>query len=309
MTFSIFIPDFRRGFEAAGRPRLPALERMVARAAAPQAQTRAEFLGPIFGLEPQELTPAPFMALADGITPDGAYRLCASFVHLAPDRDQLVLMPGSLLETTADEITALAAAFNGLYGTDGWKLELTGAGRAYLCCPRPLQVGTHEPEAVAGQAVLDYMPAGPDAAPLKRIMNETQMLFHTHAVNIAREAAGRPLINSLWLWGGGVLPQHGASRRTQRIMTDLPLVCGLALWAGCRPEPPAQPPYEQDCLLGLAADDLQALERDWLAPSFDALKSGKLKQSDFYLGGLGMFRLDTAAVRRFWRRSQPLVIP
>src|SRR5579863_7481424 len=88
MPCSVFIPDFKRRFVAAGEPRLPALERMVARATRREAPSAAEFLAPLFGLLPQQLVPAPFMHLADSGQGDGAYRLCAAFVHLAADRDQ-----------------------------------------------------------------------------------------------------------------------------------------------------------------------------------------------------------------------------
>ena len=167
---------------------------------------------------------------------------------------------------------------------------------------------THEPAEAAGRAVLDYMPAGPDAIPLKRLMNETQMLFHTHAVNVAREEAGRPLINSLWLWSGGMLPKRGAAQAPQQVVSALPLVRGLALWAGQTPQSSGLPPFEQECLFASAAGDLAALERDWFAPLFAALKGGKLKQLDLYLGGMGSFGLGSAAARRFWRRPRPLAV-
>ena len=306
MAVSVFIPDFQRRFEQASRPRLPALERLAARAAASKAPAEEEFLAPLFGLELRQLGPAPFMHLSDTGAADGGYRLCADFVHLAPDRDQLVLMPETLLEAALDETAALAAAFNGLYAAEGWRLELCPQGRAYLRCPRPLDVATHRPDAVAGQAVLEYMPQGTDAVRLKQLMNETQMLFHDHAINRAREDVGRPLINSLWFWGGGVLPKAAVSRVPRRILGDQPLLRGLALWAGRIPEAAALAAVEDDALLGVSAIDLRVLERDWLEPLFARLKRGKLKRLTLYLGGFGVFELDTGAARRFWRRSRPL---
>ena len=111
MALSIFIQDFRRDFQRAGHPRLPALERMAARGISKRVSP-AEFLAPRFGLEPGELKPAPFMHLGDTGTRDGEYRLCADFVHLAPDRDQLVLMPAALLDVCRHELESLAAALD-----------------------------------------------------------------------------------------------------------------------------------------------------------------------------------------------------
>ena len=309
MPLTVFIPEFERHYGAAGRPRLPALERMVARGRSRELLTPAGFLAPLFGLEAQQLTAAPFMRLGDGGSADGEYWAVASFVHLAPDRDQLVLMPGSLLQIGTEETTALVATFDAMYGTEGWKLEVNSQGRAYLRCPKPLDAATHDPENIAGQPVLEYMPAGPDAARLKQLMNEIQMLFHTHSVNVAREEAGQPLINSLWLWGGGTLLQTAATQAPGMIMGDLPLLNGLGRWAGAKVNAASVDAIGPDSLVGLAADDVASLEQDWFAPLFARLKSGKLRQLSLYLGGFGVFRLDSAAARRFWRRTKPLVAP
>lgn len=305
MSCSLFIPDFRRHFEAAGRPRLPALERMAARGAS-KRMSPAEFLAPRFGLEPGELKPAPFMYLGDTGTRDGEYRLCADFVHLAPDRDQLVLMPATLLDARREEFESLAAGFDALYGMEGWNLEVTPSGRAYLRAPRPLDLATWEPEAVAGSAVLDYMPTGEDASLLRQLMNESQMLFHTDPVNQAREEAGRPLINSLWIWGGGVVP-HKSGVSPERVFSDLPLVRGLAAWADKEAEIPNRNiRWEAGDLFALGSNDPRSLDRDWFGPLLKDLQHGNIKRLHFYLGGLGSFELDTGQSHRFWRRPRPL---
>jgi hypothetical protein len=309
MTLTVFIPDFARGHGAAGRPRLPALERMCARGRKLGPGGPAEFLAPLFGLEPQQLVPGPFMRLGDGGSPDEACWFSAGFVHLAPDRDQLVLMPESILHVTRAETAALAGAFDAMYGAEGWALEVRDQGRAYLRCPQPLDAVTHDPETIAGQPVLERMAAGADAVKLKQLMNEIQMLFHTHAVNTAREEAGQPTINSLWLWGGGVLPKTGAARTPKAVMSNLPLLQGLARWAGGEAAVPSVDAIGPDCLVGLAADDVSSLERDWFAPLFTRLKSGKVQQLSLCLGGLGIFELNPNVARRFWRRTHPLVAP
>lgn len=306
MASTVFIPDFRQRFEAAGRPRLPSLERLVARAVQRPVPAETEFLAPLFGLDPDRLASGPFMHLADGGAADDAYRLCADFVHLAPDRDQLVLMPQPLLQALPEELAALTAAFNSLYGAEGWMLELMASGRAYLRSPRPLDVATSGPQAVAGQAVLEYMPQGEDAVLLKQLMNETQMLFHTHAVNRAREDADRPLINSLWFWGGGALPAGGPAARSPAVVGDMPLLRGLALWAGNEPQASIPVRIAGQDLLGSVSMDLDTLERDWFAPLLAGLKSGSVKEVALYLGDMGLFTLGSGAARRFWRRPRPL---
>jgi len=308
MPCSLFIPDFRQRFEAAGRPRLPAVERIAARGSFRRLRA-AEFLAPLFGLEASQLAPAPFMHLGDTGIADGEFRLCADFVHLAADRDQLVLMPASLLDAKQEEREALAAAFNALYGMEGWNLEVTGQGRAYLRAPRPLDLATWEPLEVAGRSVFDYMPTGGDASPLKQLMNETQMLFHAEPVNRSREDAGLPLINSLWLWGGGALPAKiGIS--PVRVFGDLPLVRGLAAWADKAVGIPNRNTiWEAGDFFALGADDPRTLDRDWFGPLLSALQYGTIPCLQLYLGGLGGFELGTADSHKFWRRGKPLVYP
>jgi hypothetical protein len=211
-----------------------------------------------------------------------------------------------MLEAQQAELQALATAFDATYGAEGWHLEFLQGDRGYLRTPEALDVVTHDPELFIGGPVLEAMPSGPDGTRLKRLMNETQMLFHTHPVNTDREEAGRPAINSLWLWGGGRVPP-AMDVAPLRIVTDLPLLRGLALWAGRPVVAPADAAQiAAGDLIGLAADDLHALERDWFGPLFKTMKSNALDDLDIHLEGLGDFTLSRGAARQFWRRGRPL---
>ncbi len=306
MSFILCIPEFSARFRAAGEPRLPALEKLLARSTHLPDQSLKAFLAPHFGLKPETLSEAPFTRLADGGEADVRYWLRADPVHLAPDRDQLVLLPESLLQVEAGEAAALSASFNALYGPEGWKLEFPKPTRGYLSYAASLSVTTHDPALLAGGPVLDFMPEGTDGLRLKRLMNETQMLFHDHAVNRAREAVGEPLINSLWFWGGGVLPPKTGLRPAQ-IISDLPLVQGLSLWSGSEPLAPHDiESVTADALVALAGHKPLVLEHDWFAPSLARLWKSSLPSLDLYLGGVGAFRVDSAGVRRFWKRGRAI---
>jgi hypothetical protein len=227
-------------------------------------------------------------------------------VNLAPDRDQLVLMPPSVLAVQHAEMQALAAAFDAAYASDGWHLEFRRPEHGYLRAPQALEAVTHAPEPFVGGPVLAAMPSGPDGTRLKQLMNEIQMLFHTHAVNAAREEAGHPLINSLWLWGGGALPD-ATGKAPARIFSELPLLRGLAVWAGQAPiAPSTAAPVVAGDLIGLAADDMQALEQGWFGPLFKMMKGSALGALDIHLEGLGDFQLEPGDVRRFWRLGRPV---
>ena len=306
MSCTLFIPDFPRAYAAAGRPRLPGLERILARGVRLPDVEPTAFLALVFGLDPPALAVAPFTRLAEGEGADQAFWLRADPVHLAPDRDQLVMLPAAVLEATQQELDTLVSAFNTLYGSEGWQLVMRHPAYGHLRSPHVLDAVTHDPALLAGRPVLEFMPAGPGAAELRRLMNEVQMLFHTHPVNQAREEAGKPLINSLWLWGGGRLPLFSGEAPTL-VISDLPLVRGLALWAGRAPvHPVAADALEVDSLAALAADDVQMLERRWFAPLFQRVRSGERGALTLNLGSMGSYRLDKASAWRFWRRPRPL---
>jgi hypothetical protein len=61
---------------------------------------------------------------------------------------------------------------------------------------------------VAGRRVDRWLPHQAQAASLRRLQSEMQMLLYTHPVNDARAQAGLPAVNSFWLHGTGALPAN-----------------------------------------------------------------------------------------------------
>jgi len=142
----------------------------------------------------------------------------------------------------------------------------------------------------------------PTTAPQKaqhKLLTEIQMLLHTHPVNQKREAAGQMPINSLWLWGGGVLSPRRESNFDGLWSNDA-LALGLARAAGVTTHAPARDattlfentaPDTHHCLV---LEDLLApvqyekrdayrgtlavLEARWFAPLLAALRSGRVRQ-------------------------------
>ncbi len=56
---------------------------------------------------------------------------------------------------------------------------------------------------VVGEAVDDWLPDRRQAADLRRLQAEAQMLLYTHPINDAREGRGELAVNSLWISGTG----------------------------------------------------------------------------------------------------------
>ncbi|HEX5340830.1 MAG TPA: hypothetical protein VFX47_08105 [Gammaproteobacteria bacterium] len=312
MPVTLVLPDLARLANAV--PRLPALETLLARAhrlPAPQYGLDG-LLAACFGLPSAVLAIAALTRLADTGARDTACWFRADPVHLAADRDQLVMLPLPTLDVQAEEAQALAGTFNRLYADDGFRIEMRLPSRWYLRVPENMNCVTHDPARVAGGPVFDFMPSGVDAPRLKQLMNEMQMLFHEHPVNQAREAAGKPVINTAWLWGGGSLPQK-TTQGSQRVLTDMPLVRGLALFTGSQaaewPGSLEAVMAAQSGLLALQVEDVMAaakIETQVVRPLLTGLRRGDMQTLDIYPGGPTIYRLTRAALYRFWRRRRAL---
>lgn len=76
-------------------------------------------------------------------------------------------------------------------------------------------------ERVAGRSVDDWMPRSREAAPLRRLQQEMQMLLYTHPENEERERAGLLPVNSFWVSGAGVLAGEPAATAGLSIVDSL----------------------------------------------------------------------------------------
>jgi len=95
--------------------------------------------------------------------------------------------------------------------------------------------GTHPPIELAGADVDSNLPD-------KRwhpLLTEIQMALYDQAANTAREARGEPVVNSVWLWGGGKLPAS-AKGPWHSVSADSPVALGLARLAQTRHRAPGE---------------------------------------------------------------------
>jgi hypothetical protein len=95
------------------------------------------------------------------------------------------------------------------------------------------QAPSMSPEAVAQMSLSDWWPQDPSFKAWRRLLNEIQMLWHTHPVNTIRAERGLPPINSLWLYGGacGWRPTASPSPvQTIHLLADACLEGDWAQW-------------------------------------------------------------------------------
>ena len=81
----------------------------------------------------------------------------------------------------------------------------------------------------SGRNIDVWLPRGPSARNWRRLMNDVQMLWHTHPVNAARELDGLKPVNALWLEGGVPV---SASRPFATIFSNDSVLRGLAKLGG-----------------------------------------------------------------------------
>jgi hypothetical protein len=318
--------------------RPPTLELLVARGRiARRARECLEaWLSGAFGLEGAALPAGALTALADDAqSAGGEVRwMRADPVHLHLGRERLTLVPSAAFALAPEEAAALCETLSTHFaevftirpsaGRPGcWTAQIEGAVLAFDASPLE----------AAGDDVDAHLHAQAGTAGAKRshaLLNELQMLLHTHPVNAAREARGEPVVNSVWFWGAGSLPARVAGR-WRSVSADEPLAQGLARLAGARGLPLAA---SADGWLEHAPDDgrhlivldalraphamcdaesylagVQALEVRWFAPLLEALRTQRIGMLTLHAPDAAeALSIETvrADLRRFWRRPRAL---
>lgn len=217
---------------------------------------------------------------------------------------------GDGLRLSREDADALLPSLRTLFGDAGFPIDAPTPSRWYLRMPAGTRPPSFPgPDEALGTDLFDALiGTGGDAdAGLRRwrsLFNEAQVVLHNHPWNARRAAAGRPPVNALWFWGGGMLPDHVSTTHAQ-VASDDVLLRALAANAGLAPAPGRRcfEPAAGDGLFDLReARDLAALDRDWLQPALGALRRGGLRQLRLDFADGAGYLLAPAQRWRFWRR-------
>jgi hypothetical protein len=304
---------------------LPGLARILSRARAASVADKdlEALLLESFGVQRQRDWPvAPLSWLGDAGAAGTSYWLRADPVHLRAERDALVLIDARYFTLEPESADALVNALNAHFEAERLRFFAPNPTRWYVAIDQVPEIATCPLRSVAGRSVDPLLPQGAGALTWHRWFNDIQMLFHAHAVNQARESAGQPTVNSVWFWGGGVLP---ASVRGgfARIWGDDPLARGLARAAGLSwaalPEHAGQWLAQAtegehlvvlDPLPASESNPLENLERNWFVPMLQALRERQLSRVTLLVesgDATVRFELRAGDLWRFWRRMPALV--
>lgn len=325
------LPDIYRGLDTPALERLLAKGRRQAAAEELDAGSVETWLCAHFGVDRQADWPAaPYCLLADGGEPGKHHWLRADPVHLRLEGNRLVLADSGLFSVSQQEAESIADSLNAHFSGDGLVFHSLRPDRWYLRVERTPQLETTPLSEAAGKSIDALLPRGADAPSWRARLNDVQMLLHGHAVNEQREAAGGLTINSVWLWGGGKLPE-AARAPFNAVWSDYPFAAGLAQAAGIaahalpgdaaqffRASPSAGVNLILLDRLRSAAqygdahgwrESLVKLERDWIAPLLQALRQERIGMLSLHAPGpAGTLSVEATRgdLRRFWRRVKPL---
>lgn len=313
-------PDDRQTFDAL---QAPGLAWLFARAELTQ-HARMPFETALCGAFPGAPGLAALRRLGDGHDDArSGHWLCADPVHLRFHHERIVLADAGAFDVDASETQALLADLNTTFADIG-AFHFGDARRCYLRLHQAVDHAVQPLSAVAGRRIDGALPTGD--ATLTRWLNEVQMFLHGHPVNSERQAVGKPAINSLWLWGGGSLPQQLASPFSAVLARD-PIALGLArLSATPAPAMPAH--FNPKADLGpnplIVLDDLlapvlyenggdwrsrcDALDQAWFTPLQKCL-CRQVDRLDIIAPTVyGCLRLSLSGSARwtFWKSPRPL---
>jgi hypothetical protein len=291
-------------------------------AEAPHAEPRG-IAAALFGaLDASPETPvAPLALLGAGGDPGDDYVLCADWVHLALDRDTVVLAR-TIDDLSPDESAALVAMLDRHFATDGLRFEALRPNACFVRCDRRADLVTTPPDAARGRRLIASLPRGSDARIWKRWQNEIEMLLHEHPVNAAREARNLPPVTGVWFSGGGcsmdvgALPPtcvsapdtrlgdlaHGIARRSAAASTCAHDALAEALARAARTLEDADGSGFVVGVATLPADECAAFEAQWLAPALDALAARRIDTLHLIADGDGTAVTWTARPPTRWQR-------
>ena len=155
-------------------------------------------------------------------------------VHLHAGLDHLVLDPPAHLGLSKEHAKALFNAAADWLAPEPIALRFLSPDLWEVTEPHPERTGFGQLRGASsarasGRNIDLWLPRGPSARAWRRLMNEVQMLWHTHPINAEREAAGLKPVNALWL--EGVVPD-GLPPAFDLVASADPVLVGLAYASG-----------------------------------------------------------------------------
>jgi hypothetical protein len=220
-------------------------------------------------------------------------------VFVRPDMTGARLMAWGNLGLSTPEAEEFIAPLRPIFGDAGFPISAGAPERWYLMLPRDVKLPAFSaPTDGLGEDLLAHLPEGPEGRRWRALLNEAQVILHNHPRNSGRIAAGKVPVNSLWFWGGGVLPD-AVNGVAESVLSEDEELLALAKCAGA-----SNAPREKgNALIDLRrARDWAALEQGQLRLALESLKKGEFRSVVLDFSDGASVRLEAGQRWRLWRR-------
>ena len=270
----------------------------TAREAGERAQLRRQFQ-----LIPDHWPVAALTRQHDARDAAGAMWLRADPARVSPDMaGARMLAYGEALALTDEDTVQLLPALKPLFGDAGMLLDAPHPARWYLRLPSESKLPVFAPASdVLGDDLFAHLPEGDAGRRWRALLSDAQVMLHNHPWNAHRVSRGKPPVNSLWFWGGGVLPDAVRTGFRQVKGNDV-LLQSLAGMAGIEAGH-ANGEGGVDALIDLRhLRNFDLLCRDALRPLLEALRKRELDALTLDFEDGTLFSLRREQRWRLWRR-------
>lgn len=194
----------------------------------------------VFGYDPRTCYTgrSPLEAISMGVAlgpDDVAFRM--NLVTLKPQGSSIYMQDFSAGHIPTAEGRELVETLQKELGNSEIEFH-AGVGYRHLMVWRGGKDGmcSTPPHDITGKAILDSLPRGDGADMLTNIMNHSQMVLHSHPVNVRRKEQGNLPANSVWLWGHGKTPRIQPYREkfglSGAVISAVDLIKGIGICAG-----------------------------------------------------------------------------
>lgn len=198
----------------------------------------------VMGYDPEKYYTgrSPLEAVSIGVElgpNDVAFR--CNLVTLGNDEtyEKQMMIDYSSDEITTEEAAAIIATVAEHFNTETIKFYAGTSYRHLMVWKNGfLDLKLTPPHDISDRPITDFLPQGPGAETLIKMMKESQQLLKDHPVNQKRISRGLRPATSVWFWGQGKKPQIDSFQQKYRIngavISAVDLLKGLGICSGLR---------------------------------------------------------------------------
>jgi hypothetical protein len=228
---TLLLPDRERLLSSAD-PGIPGIWLARGDRLADSASGRDVALRECFEFTGTEVPVAALTRSLDAADAAGALWLRADPAWITADAVTLRLLACGNMQLSPPDCDELAQPLKPLFGDAGFLLEPGTPERWYLRCPPGAQLPRFSsPRVALGDDIARHLPEGDAGRRWRHLLNEVQVILHNHPLNAERARRGMAPVNSLWIWGAGMLPDWVRTSHSVVVSGD-EIVHALARLAG-----------------------------------------------------------------------------